>query len=220
MVVSRARRPADLLVFDLDGTLIDSAIDISRAVNYALGRNGLAELPLATIRTLIGDGAPVLLRRALDAAGSSLDVEPVLSQWRSYYRDHLLDDTVLCPGAREVLELFKHKKLAVLTNKPAEPSAAILRGLGIEHYFFSMIGGDSLPTRKPDPQGLHRILDESAVPAERAVLIGDSLVDLETARHAGVTSCIVAGGIGAYTLDGQHGDVEIYSLKEFSDWFE
>lgn len=220
MVVSGARRPVDLLVFDLDGTLVDSAIDISRAVNYALERSGLAELPVALIRTFIGDGAPVLVRRALDAAGSRLDVEPVLALWRSYYRDHLLDDTVLCPGAREVLEVFKHKKLAVLTNKPAEPSAAILRGLGVEHYFFSLIGGDSLPTRKPDPQGLHRILDESAVPAERAVLIGDSLVDLQTARHAGVTSCIVSGGLGAYTLDGQHGDIEIDSLQEFSDWFE
>lgn len=188
--------PVRLLVFDLDGTLVDSRRDLANSVNATLEHFGANPLPDEQIATYIGDGASALLQRSLDASANgnrpSLDV--ALEFFLRYYREHKLDFTYVYPGVLDALSAIRavapQLPMAVLTNKPVRPSRAICDALGLSPFFFQVIGGDSLATKKPAPDGLLSLIEESSlladgITATETVLVGDSHVDVRTARSAG-----------------------------------
>jgi phosphoglycolate phosphatase len=217
MMVSDANRRFSgvrALIFDLDGTLIDSKLDLALAVNATLEHMGRELLEHPRIYGYVGDGAPTLVRRALGSGASEGEVERGLAYFLSYYRDHMLDHTVTYPGVREGLELLKGHPMAVLTNKPVRFSQGLLAGLGIAHCFRYVYGGNSFPTKKPDPGGVHVLLRDLAVGPREAMMVGDSGVDVRTARNAGTWVCGVSYGLGTEGLRTDPPDLLLDSLTE------
>lgn len=206
------------LVFDLDGTLIDSKLDLALAVNAMLEHMGRTPLPHPQIYALVGNGAPTLVCRALGDTATDAEVEKALAFFLHYYRDHLLDNTVLYPGVREGLDRLQGFSLAVLTNKPALFSQRILQGLGIAPLFRYVYGGNSFERKKPDPMGLERILRDFDVPPRAAMMVGDSEVDVRTARNAGAWACGVTYGLGSARLAGCPPDLLLDSLADLADY--
>lgn len=186
----------DLAVFDLDGTLIDSERDLVLSVNATLLHMGLPELPLETIRSYVGNGAPVLMQRALGPNASNGGLERALAFFLEHYYEHMLDNTALYAGVRESLALLRGAgvRLALLTNKPDRNTRGILAGLELTPLFERAYGGNAFPLRKPDPMGLRAIMDELGVEATRTIMVGDSAVDIRTARNAGVFSAGLTWG--------------------------
>jgi len=186
----------DLLIFDLDGTLIDSKLDLAHAVNATRAHFGLPPLDLETVGNYIGNGAPVLIRRAMGAEASQNDVDKALEYFLAYYGDHKLDNTRAYPGIPEALEALHQAsvRMAVLTNKPVRISGRIIEGLGLSKYFLHVYGGNSFDRKKPDPLGVETLLAETGVSKDRALIVGDSAVDVQTARNAGVKVCGVTYG--------------------------
>jgi len=186
----------DLLIFDLDGTLIDSKLDLAHAVNATRAHFGLPPLDLETVGNYIGNGAPVLIRRAMGAEASQANVDKALEFFMAYYGDHKLDNTRAYPGIPEALEALRQAsvRMAVLTNKPVRISGRIVEGLGLSKYFERVYGGNSFDRKKPDPLGVETLLAETGVPKDRALMVGDSAVDVQTARNAGVRVCGVTYG--------------------------
>lgn len=184
------------VAFDLDGTLVDSRADLAGAVNEVLRRLGRPEIRPETLYGYVGDGARVLVQRAL-ADTSADEVETGVGWFMAYYGEHLLDATRPYPGIREMLDALATRgvRLSVLTNKPVGLSEKILRGLGLHACFVGVIGGDSLPTRKPDPAGLEHLRALTGTPAARTLLVGDSSIDVHTARAGGVAFCGVGWGL-------------------------
>lgn len=188
---------ARLLVFDLDGTLVDSKEDLANAVNVALESFDLPPLPHRMIYSYVGDGATMLIQRALPPEKTGLLPE-VLDRFLAYYRRHLLDTTRTYPGVVGALRKWTGiYRMAVLTNKGVAMTREILSGLSLDGYFFEVRGGDSFPTKKPDPEGLLHILRESGVEAREAIMIGDSRNDVQAGRAAGAVTCGVTYGLGA-----------------------
>jgi len=189
-------RTFEHVVFDLDGTLVDSRVDLSAAVNHVLRTFGLPELPLEIVCQYIGEGARVLVQRALGPAHQGR-LDEGLETFLTYYGVHLLDHTVAYDGIPETLVALADAGvvLSVLTNKPAAMSRAILDGLGLLSQFVAVVGGDSLPLRKPDPAGIDHLLATTRTSRARTVLVGDSLIDLQTARAAQIAFCGVAWGL-------------------------
>jgi phosphoglycolate phosphatase len=186
-----------LIVFDLDGTLIDSRQDLADAANALIVERGGSPLPVEAVTGMVGEGAALLVRRALTAAGLEPDLDHALPRFLELYDDRLLAHTRLYPGTAGALEaLAPHAMLAVLTNKPQRPTETILRGLEMHRYFRHVIGGDTAAGRKPDPAGLRHLIAEAKSSAEQTVLVGDSAIDLRTARAAGVRLCLVKYGFG------------------------
>jgi phosphoglycolate phosphatase len=203
-----------VLIYDLDGTLIDSKLDLALSINAMLEHMGRASLPHETIYGYVGNGAPVLVRKSLGAGATNADADRGLAYFLSYYRTHMLDNTVAYPGVREGLESLKSQAMAVLTNKPVRFSQAILDGLGLSQYFRFVYGGNSFERKKPDPMGVEKLLrDLSAVPRE-AMMVGDSEVDVRTARNAGIWACGVSYGLGAEGLAAVPPDLMVDSLAE------
>jgi len=194
-------RRYDHVIFDLDGTLVDTLADLTAAVNYMLTEMGLPTATPELVRTYIGAGTRKLVERAI-ASSSENDVDSGLVLFLHYYREHLLDQTRPYPGIEKTLALLQREGvvMSLLSNKPAELSTAILRGLVLLPYFAAVIGGDSLPVRKPDPGGVERLVKLSAVPAARTVLVGDSLIDAQTARVGGIAFCGVTWGFASGDL--------------------
>jgi phosphoglycolate phosphatase len=189
-------RPA-ALVFDLDGTLVDSRRDITTALNRLRSEFGLSPLPLDQVVGMVGEGAKVLVRRALAdwAAWREERLKEALDRYLSYYGEVCLDTTVLYPGIEQMLaELYDRYRMAVLSNKGKRLSVEILEGLDQAWRFHTILGGDSLPTRKPNPAGLKALADRFNEPVERLMLIGDSRIDAETARNAGCAFALVEWG--------------------------
>ena len=185
-----------VLIFDLDGTLIDSKLDLAISVNATRRHMGLDPLADETIFGYVGNGAQVLVQRALGEGVTLEDIEKGHKFFLAYYRAHMLDNTVAYPGVREALELLKDREMAVLTNKPVRFSVAILEGLGLASYFRYVYGGNSFGTKKPDPEGVNVLLrDFGATPGE-AMMVGDSEVDVRTARNSGTWACGVTYGLG------------------------
>jgi phosphoglycolate phosphatase len=184
------------VVFDLDGTLIDSRADLASAVNHVLRRLALAELPPPTLYGYVGDGARTLVARALGAAHHDR-LDEAFALFMAHYGAHLLDETRLYPGIADVLGVLAERGavLSVLTNKPVAMSRAILAGLGIAGSFVDVLGGDSLPTRKPDPAGLDALRTKTGTARERTLLVGDSGIDVRTARAGAVGFCGVSWGL-------------------------
>ena len=151
-----------VLIFDLDGTLIDSKLDLAHAVNAMLEHMGRTPLAHDMVYSYVGNGAPMLVRRALGEGATDADCEKGLAHFLAYYRAHMLDNTVTYPGVREGLEKLKGKAMAVLTNKPVRFSEEILNGLGLSRYFKFIYGGNSFEKKKPDPMGVETILRDLA----------------------------------------------------------
>lgn len=187
---------ARLLVFDLDGTLVDSKEDLADAVNHALAAHGRPTLAPAEIFTYIGDGTTMLVRRALGPRGESL-LPAVLSAFLDRYREHLLDRTVPYPGVPGALAEWSGRyRMAVLTNKPRDMALPILEGLGLSRFFSDVRGGDSFPSKKPDPEGLLAIIREAGVQPRETLMVGDSANDIRAGKAAGTGTCGVLYGLG------------------------
>lgn len=182
-----------LAVFDLDGTLIDSQLDLCLAVNHALATLGLPQRSLAEVASFVGEGAALLVERAVAPRLELRDA--ALEAWWDHYEAHLLDHTVLYPGVRELLDELP-LPLAVHTNKPGRLARRILDGLGVGTRFVEVLGGDEAP-RKPAPEGTRALLAHHRVMPEDAVLVGDSLIDLELARAVPLRFVPVGWGLVA-----------------------
>lgn len=186
-----------LAVFDLDGTLVDSGTDLSNAVNALIEDLGGQPLPGPAILAMVGDGAGVLVRRSLAAASIDPDTPGALNRFLALYDSRLLDYTAPYPGMAEALEQLRGRiAAAVLTNKPAHATARILDGLGLTHHFSAVVAGDSTWGRKPDPAGLLHLASSAGVAPDRTLMVGDSPIDLQTARRAGTRVCLVRYGFG------------------------
>jgi phosphoglycolate phosphatase len=185
------------IVFDLDGTLVDSHRDIANAANALVEELGGQRLPDAAIVAMVGEGAALLVRRALAAAGLDPATPGALDRFLVLYDARLLEHTRPYDGTLEVLAgLGARIPMAVLTNKPQRPTERILDELRLRQYFGEVIGGDTPLGRKPDPAGLLHLAQSVGVPADHTVMIGDSPVDLQTARNAGTRVCLVRYGFG------------------------
>jgi phosphoglycolate phosphatase len=177
-----------LIAFDLDGTLVDSRADLVATVNATLAHLGRHPLPDAVIASYIGDGVQMLVRRALGDPEHEEIVSRAVHFFLDYYRVHKLDHTYVYSGAAAALaaiaERMPHAKLAVLTNKPVRPAEAICEALGLSPYFFAIYGGNSFDTKKPDPHGLETLMQQAGAGPAETVMVGDSDVDVLTARNA------------------------------------
>ena len=215
-----------LLIFDLDGTLVDSRLDLANSINAMLRHYSKPELPLEVIASYIGDGAPMLVRRSLGDPDDESYVQSALEFFLLYYREHKLDNTFVYPGIKEALDSIRasrngaETKMAVLSNKPVNPSRAIVKALGLGPYFFQVYGGNSFHTKKPDPAGVQALLQESGVPAQQAVIIGDSDIDVLTARNAATYSVGVNYGFAPHTFVDAAPDVLVETPQELGKIFE
>lgn len=206
--------PIHLLIFDLDGTLIDSRLDLVHSVNATLEYLGRISLPHETIESYVGNGVAALMHRALGPGASEQEVGRAQEFFLSYYREHMLDNTVLYPGVRDALDALGDRNMAVLTNKPVRFSEEILKGLGIARYFKFVYGGNSFSCKKPDPVGVQTLLrDLNAMPNE-ALMVGDSAVDVRTARNASIWSCGVTYGLGLESMKADPPDLMLDTLAD------
>jgi phosphoglycolate phosphatase len=186
-----------LIVFDLDGTLVDSRRDLADAANALLARHGAAPLDEAVVGRMVGDGAAVLVRRVLAARGLAVDAGSALELFLAEYDTRLLAHTRPYDGIPATLEaLAARARLSVLTNKPTRQTIRLLEGLGLAGRFADVIGGDGPVPRKPDPEGLQALMRAAGARRDDTVLVGDSATDLRTARNAGVRVCLVRYGFG------------------------
>jgi phosphoglycolate phosphatase len=213
-----------LLIFDLDGTLIDSRLDLIHSVNAMLKHLKRPELPGEMIASYVGDGAPMLVRRALGDPQNETVVKEALDFFLTYYRAHKLDNTHLYPGIKESLATIADsngvpRKMAVLTNKPVHPSKAIVEALGLKEFFVHVYGGNSFPTKKPDPEGARRLLSETHSKPHQALMVGDSAVDVLTGRNAGMWTCGVTYGFAPHTLCEAPPDLAIDQPSEIGELF-
>jgi phosphoglycolate phosphatase len=212
-----------LLVFDLDGTLIDSRKDLVNSVNAMLDHLDRPELPDDVIASYIGDGVGMLVRRALGDPDDEGYFDAALTFFLDYYRVHKLDYTHAYPGVLESLEALRMdsdgglRKMAVLTNKPVNPSRAICEALGLSPYFFRIYGGNSFSTKKPDPEGLNALIREAGVDPFETVMIGDSEIDVQTARSAGAWALGCRFRLAPHTLDAAEPDCLVDSPADWTD---
>jgi len=216
-------RAMKLLIFDLDGTLIDSRLDLIHSVNAMLRHFKRPELPGKIVASYVGDGAPMLVRRALGDPKDEHFFKQALEYFLSYYREHKLDHTIVYEGIPEALEKIRSNghppKMAVLSNKPVNPSRAIVEALGLGKFFVRVYGGNSFQTKKPDPLGITTILKETATSAREATMIGDSAIDVLAGRNAGLATCGVSYGFQPETLKDAPPDVVVGSPRELGEMF-
>ena len=239
----RFLRPFDprrvrLLVFDLDGTLIDSRLDLIHSVNAMLRHLERPELDGDVIASYVGDGAPTLVRRALGDTDDEVLLREAMEYFLVYYRQHKLDHTTVYEGIPEVLARLANssngvestgvqpngvppngvqRQMAVLSNKPVNPSRDIVRALGLGDFFVCVYGGNSFTTKKPDPLGVRTIMQETGVAADEALIIGDSAVDVLTGRNAGLWTCGVTYGFAPHSLEEVTPDVLVESPRELGE---
>lgn len=215
-----------LVIFDLDGTLIDSRLDLVHSVNATLRHMKRPELPDDVIASYVGDGAPALISRAL---GKEADDEKLvrsgLEYFLTYYREHKLDHTHVYAGISEALASLQNshnglpRKMAVLSNKPVNPSRAIVEALGLGKFFELVYGGNSFATKKPDPEGAQTILRETGSEPQKTLIVGDSGVDVLTGRNAGTWTCGVTYGFAPHTLRDAAPDVILDRPAELAELF-
>ena len=203
------------VVLDLDGTLVDTKDDLAAAVNVTLAALVLPAQDPRTLLGYVGNGARVLLERALGTRHGER-LEEGLAVFMPWYRAHLLDNAAVYAGLRAVLDVLAAEGavFSVLTNKPEDMSASILRGLDLETLCPRLVGGDTLPVKKPDPTGLQRLIAAAGVAPGATLMVGDSAVDVATGRNAGVTTCAVFWGFNGQAVRGAGADVEIAAPAE------
>jgi phosphoglycolate phosphatase len=209
-----------LLVFDLDGTLIDSSADLCASVNATLRHFGRQSLSESVITSYVGSGAPLLLSRAFGEATAASLLDAALTYFLEYYGAHKLDQTSVYPGVFEALNALttdengSERAMYVLTNKPVGASQGICDALGLSPYFSGVYGGNSFETKKPDPQGLNQIIREAGVAAQETVMVGDSGIDISTARNAGAWSIGCSYGLDPKGLAITQPDSTVDSASE------
>jgi phosphoglycolate phosphatase len=210
----------DLLIFDLDGTLIDSRLDLANAVNATRRHMGMEPLSNERVYSYVGNGAPVLIRRSLGERATEAELQEALEFFLEYYRDHDLDYTVLYPGVKSSLDRLHAagKQMAVLTNKPLRMSQHIVRGLGVAGHFLKVYGGNSFEFKKPNPIGIRTLMEITGIDSARTMMIGDSSVDVETARNAGVRCCGVTYGFQPETLADPAPDLTVDRMEDLANW--
>lgn len=207
------------LIFDLDGTLIDSKQDLIHSVNAMLRELGRRELAEETISGYIGHGAPQLVARALGAGCTEEERQGALEFFLRYYETHKMDTTCAYPGVAETLEKLASMPMAVLTNKPVRISVRILDAMGLSKYFRAIYGGNSFETKKPDPFGAKTILRELGAEPREAILVGDSEVDVQTARNAGTLAAAVNYGFGIHDRSEYPADIYLERFGELATYF-
>ena len=211
-----------LLIFDLDGTLIDSRLDLANSVNATRAHLGRGPLPNELVYSYVGNGAPVLIRRAMGPEADEAQISAALEFFLDYYNRHALDDTRLYPGVLESLDRFRQSgaKMAVLTNKPVRISRWIMESLGVSEYLFQIYGGNSFEYKKPHRVGIDRLRDEAGSGVADTWMVGDSYVDVQTARNAGVNSCGVSYGFQPETFREYPPDLLVDRMEEFAGYLE
>ena len=210
----------NLLIFDLDGTLIDSKVDLVHSVNAARGLMMLPPISEELVSSYVGNGAPVLMRRALGPEANEADVQRALEYFLGYYREHMLDNTRLYPGVKDALDRLHRagSNMAVLTNKPVRISRELINRIGLGDHFFRVYGGNSFEQKKPDPIGVEALLRESGIARERAVMVGDSGVDIRTARNANIRACGVTYGFQPEGFVQDPPDIVVDDMNELVDY--
>jgi len=206
------------VVFDLDGTLVDSRRDIAEAANYALEKAGLSRLPQDELESYVGDGAPLLLARAARTDVKDLKTAAMVADFLDYYAEHPIDHTTVMPGGLDALDALADLPLGVCTNKPRRTSIAVLRGLGLEARFKGVVAGDDLPQRKPDPAMVMESARLLGLPVRSIVMVGDGPQDVLSGRAAGAFTIGVRGGIQALErLTASAPDLIIDTLAELPE---
>jgi len=192
--------PFRLLVFDLDGTLVESLPDLHTAVNLALAEHGHPPRTTEEVRTAIGDGARILIARTTPEGSSEDEIDRVWRSFRGHYARVCRDSSFLLPGVREFLEAraadSPRPRMVILTNKPQEPTDLLVHHLGLEQWIGRALGGDTSLGRKPDPTGLVDLMSESGATIADTLMIGDGPADLAVAQAAGVPAILLATGYG------------------------
>ena len=208
-----------LLIFDLDGTIIDSRLDLAHAVNATRAEMGLGPLEHPLIFSYVGNGAPILVRRALGEAATDENVARALDFFLTWYRTHAVDYTVLYEGVRESLQRLHGEghQLALLTNKPVGISRFIMRHFELDTMMLQIYGGNSFDRKKPHPIGIDTLRAEAGAAAHETWMIGDSSVDIQTARNAGVASCGVTYGFQPETLGDPPPDFLCDEMTKFAE---
>lgn len=191
---AQAMKKIDLFLFDLDGTLIDSKRDIADSVNFTMRKLGLPELGLDLIYSFVGNGVTPLIKRAVESASSTAGFEQALAIFMAHYDEHCLDSTDLFPGVLEVLKRFQSTPKVVVTNKSQSFSEKIVRGLKLTPLFDGLFGGDTSFPKKPAPDVVHHLMQTCKASPGRTVIIGDSAVDIQTGKNAGILTCGVTYG--------------------------
>ena len=210
----------ELVIFDLDGTLVDSRVDLANAVNATRQHLGMSPLVNELVYTYVGNGAPLLIRRALGDQATESEVQTALEFFLDYYGRHDLDYTTLYPGVKESLDRLgaAGKRMAVLTNKPVRMTRSIIEGLGVSHHFFRLYGGNSFEQKKPHPIGVEALMREAAVGPTATIMVGDSSVDVLTARNAGIACCGVTYGFQPESLSDPAPDLLVDRMEQLADW--
>lgn len=204
-----------LVVFDLDGTLVDSRRDLAYAVNLTLGRHGWRQLPEDEIVGYVGNGMRRLLARAARLEPGDSDLDPLLATCLDIYVEHVADRTTLMPHAEEALMGLSHLPLAICTNKPRRPTVALLSLLHLAHRFSLVVCGDDLSAIKPDPLPLLTICDRLSIPPQSTVMVGDGPQDILCGRHAGAYTVGIPGCIASHqSLADAAADLTLGSLAE------
>ncbi|HWC95570.1 MAG TPA: HAD-IA family hydrolase [Candidatus Sulfopaludibacter sp.] len=210
----------DLLIFDLDGTLIDSRLDLANAVNATRRHMGKEPLANERVYSYVGNGAPVLIQRAMGDQATEAELQEALEFFLEYYSEHDLDFTTLYPGVKESLDRLQiaGKRMAVLTNKPVRMSRHIVEGLGVGGHFFQVYGGNSFEFKKPNPIGIATLITEAGVERSRTMMVGDSSVDVQTARNAQIQCCGVTYGFQPESLANPAPDLVVDRMEDMADW--
>src|SRR5438477_4889169 len=216
-------RSMKLVIFDLDGTLIDSRLDLIHSVNAMLRHFKHPELPGEVVASYVGDGAPMSVRRALGDPEDEKFFKNALEFFLGYYREHKLDHTRVYDGIPEALRIIQangsQRNMAVLSNKPVNPTRAIVEALGLAQFFVRVYGGNSFETKKPDPLGVETLLKETGTARENAMIVGDSSIDVLTGRNAGIATCGVIYGFAPHTLCEVPPDVVVETPQQLGELF-
>jgi phosphoglycolate phosphatase len=213
-------KKVDLMIFDLDGTLVSSGADLIQSINYVLNALKLKKKSEEEILSFVGDGVNKLIERSLGLE-HLIYREEAMALFTDYYGKHLLDNTRLCPQAKEVLNNFRNKTKIILTNKRYQFTLAIVQGLNIEKYFAEIIGADSTPFQKPDRRVVDYIFNKYGVEKEKTLIIGDGINDIAVAKNSGILSCAYLNGLGnKQDLLNLHADYYCDDLLEINSLFE
>jgi phosphoglycolate phosphatase len=184
-----------LIVYDFDGTLVDTLDDIALSVNLALAELGQRPLGREAVKNCVGSGVSMLMTRALNGSGWD-DIDRAVAVFRKHYAEHLMDHSDFYPNSREAIEYFSGRKQAICSNKPEDFIRKILEHLDCLHPFTTIIGGDSFKTRKPDPEGIQHLMEKHNLSPEEVLMVGDSALDIEAGKNADVWTCAVTYGMG------------------------